>query len=363
MKDYYKILGVDKAATEEDIKKAYRKLAHQHHPDKAGGNSEKFKEISEAYQVLSNKDKRAQYDRFGRVFDSQPGAGGGNPFGGFGFEGFGFDPGNMEDMGNISDIFEAFFDGMGVKKRKAYHRGSDIEYVQPMTLEEAFRGAEKKIKMKLYVPCGTCKALGYFADAGVTECATCSGRGEVKESRSTFFGSFSQVRACPKCNGVGQIPNKPCTACKGAGRVSASREMAIQIAPGVSNDQLIKLVGAGEAGERGAESGDLYIRVKIDPHKIFERRGDDLYVKKEAAMVDALLGIKIEIPTIAGNKLMVEIPGNFNLKEKMKIAGEGMTKFGGMGRGDMYIDWDVRTPKKLSSKAKKHLEDISDELK
>lgn len=363
MKDYYKILGVEKSASEEDIKKAYRKLAHQHHPDKAGGNSDKFKEINEAYQVLSNKEKRTQYDRYGRVFDGQPG-GGANPFAnGFNFDGFGFDPGNMEDMGNISDIFEAFFDGMGVKKRKSYHRGSDLEYIQDLTLEEAFRGAEKKIRVKMYLPCAICKAAGYFAEAGVTECATCSGRGEIKESRSTFFGNFSQVRSCPKCNGIGQIPNKPCGDCKGSGRAVGTKELTIAITPGVSNDQLIKMAGAGEAGERGAESGDLYVRVRIAPHKIFERRGDDLFIRKEASLLDVLLGTKIEIPTIGGNVLRVEIPNNFNLKEKMKISGEGMTKFGGFGRGDLYVDWEVKTPKKIGSKVKKALEDLKDDIK
>src|SRR3989344_5184002 len=220
MKDYYKILGVEKSADEEEIKKAYRKLAHQYHPDKASGNEEKFKELNEAYQVLSSKEKRAQYDRFGRVFEGAQGSPhGGNPFGNgdFGF-GFGFDPNNMEDLGGISDIFEAFFDGLGVKKRKAYHRGSDVEILQSLTLEEVFRGVEKKIKIKLFQSCGACKALGYLSDAGLTECATCSGRGEIKESRSTFFGSFSQVRSCPKCVGVGQIPNKTCGDCRGMGR-------------------------------------------------------------------------------------------------------------------------------------------------
>ncbi len=355
MKDYYKILGVERGASEEDIKKAYRKLAHQHHPDKSGGNSDLFKEINEAYQILSNKEKRAQYDKFGRVFEGQPG---GNPFGGFGFDGFNFDPNNVDDLGNISDIFESFFEGMGMKKRKAYNRGSDMEYVETITLEEAYRGTEKNIRTKLYISCVTCKALGHFADAGVTECATCSGRGEIKESRSTFFGSFSQVRACPKCVGVGQIPNKICGDCKGSGRRVAAKDIQIKIAPGVGNDQLIKITGAGEAGERGAESGDLYIRVKIEPHKIFERRGDDIIVRKEVGLVDALMGVKMEIPTIAGNKLMVEIPVGFNLKEKFRIAGEGMTKFGGFGRGDLYVDWDVHTPKKISSKTKKALEDL-----
>lgn len=359
MKDYYKILGVEKSATEDDIKKAYRKLAHQFHPDKETGNAEKFKEVSEAYQILSNKDKRAQYDKFGRVFEGQPGA---NPFGN-GFEfGFGFDPNNMEDLGGLSDMFDAFFEGLGVRRRNTYKRGGDLEFVQTITLEEAFRGSEKKLKVKSYAACATCKAAGYFADAGVTTCGTCSGRGEIKESRSTFFGSFSQVRGCPKCSGTGQIPNKLCGDCKGVGRVAGSKEVNIQIAPGISDEQLIKLPGGGEAGERGAEAGDLYVRVKVEPHKTFARHGDDLLVRKEIDILDALLGLKIEIPTIGGNRIYVEIPAGYNLKEKLRIPGEGMTRFGGRGRGDLFIDWDVHTPKKLGAKAKKLLEDLKKEI-
>jgi molecular chaperone DnaJ len=350
MRDYYKILGIEKNASDEEIKKAYRKLAHQYHPDKANGNAEKFKEINEAYQVLSNKEKRAQYDRFGKVFDEN-------------FEfGFGFDPSNFGDLSGISDIFDAFFEGLGVKKRKSYHRGSDVEVGVEITLEEAFRGMEKAIRAKVFAACGKCNALGYFQEAGLSECATCSGRGEIRESRSTFFGSFSQVRTCPKCSGVGQIPNKPCSECRATGRVIAQKELAVNIAPGVSDDQLIKISKEGEAGERGAESGDLYVRVKIVPHKIFERKGDDLFVKKEINLLDVLLGTKMEIPTIGGNKIFVEIPANFNLKEKLKIPGEGMTRFGGFGRGDLYVDWDIKTPKKLNAKAKKIIDELKKEL-
>lgn len=350
-KDYYKILGLEKSASEEDVKKAYRKLAHQYHPDKTGGNADRFKEINEAYQILSSKEKRAQYDRFG----------GSSPFGNVEF-GFGFDPSNLEDMSGISDIFDAVFEGMGMRKRKSYRRGSDLEVIQELTLEEAFRGTEKKIKAKVYGTCGDCRGLGYFADAGTTECSTCSGRGEIKESRSTFFGSFSQVKTCPKCFGSGQLPNKACSQCKGAGRVMKEKELKIEIAPGVSDEQLIKLPKAGEAGERGAEAGDLYIRIKIAPHSIFERRGEDLFVKKEINLLDVLLGLKIEIPTINGGKIYVELSPNASLKEKFKVSGEGMTRFGGFGRGDLYIDWEIKTPKKLNSKAKKIIDELRGEL-
>ena len=360
-KDYYTILGVDKTASDEDIKKAYRKLAHQYHPDKAGGNADRFKEINEAYQVLSSKEKRAQYDRFGRVFDGSAGSSHGGPFGNFEF-GFGFDPSNLDDLGSVGDLFDVFFEGLGVKRRKSYRRGSDLEIVQEIALEEAFRGAEKKFKVRLFSPCGSCSGLGYFADAGLTECATCSGRGEIKESRSTFFGSFAQVRPCSKCSGSGQVPNKICSDCRGSGRVQSNKEVSVEIAPGVSNEQLIKLSGAGETGERGAGAGDLYVRVKILPHKIFEREGDNLLVKKEISLLDVLFGTKIEIPTINGNKIYVEIPANFSLKEKLKIPGEGMTRFGGFGRGDLYVDWEVKTPKKFNAKAKKLLDDLKKEI-
>lgn len=361
-KDYYKILGVERSATEEDIKKAYRKLAHQYHPDKAGGNSDKFKEINEAYQTLSNKEKKDQYDRFGRTFDGQGSSpfGNGSPFGS-NFE-FGFDPSNMEDLGNVSEIFEAFFEGMGVKKRNNYHRGSDVEFLQELTLEDAFRGTEKVIRTKIYTACETCKGVGYEKEAGTTECATCSGRGEIKESRNTFFGNFSQVKTCPKCAGIGQLPNKPCYKCSAAGRVLTNRETTIAITPGINNDQLIKISKAGEAGERGAEAGDLYVRIRIAPHKMFERRGDDLIVKKQVDLLQVLLGEKIEIPTIGGNRIYVEIPAGSSLKEKLRVPDEGMTRFGGRGRGDLYIDWDIKTPKKMSSKAKKIVEDLKGEL-
>ncbi len=363
MKDYYKILGIEKSASEDEIKKAYRKLAHQYHPDKASGNAEKFKEINEAYQILSNQDKRGQYDRFGRVFDGT--SGGASPFGngsgGFDFS-FGFDPSSMEDLGNMSDIFEAFFEGMGVKKRNNYHRGSDLQIVQEITLEEAFRGAEKSLKTKLYTKCSACDGVGYDKKSGTTECATCSGKGEVKESRNTFFGSFSQVKSCPKCSGSGQIPNKPCGDCKKSGRVMNTKEIIVEIAPGVQDDQLIKISGAGEAGERGAEHGDLYVRVKILPHNFFTRHGDDLLARVGADLVRVLLGERIEIPTIGGNKLHLEIPRDFNLKDRLRVPGEGMARFGGYGRGDLYVEWDVRTPKRMSAQAKKLLEDLKKEL-
>ena len=360
-KDYYKILGIEKSASEEDVKKAYRKLAHQFHPDKPGGNAEKFKQINEAYQVLSNKEKRQQYDRFGRVFDGQP-SGGESPFGNMGFD-FGFDPSNLEDLGNMGDVFEAFFDGLGIRrKRKTYEHGSDLEAVLEISLEEAFRGVSKTVNVESFVPCLKCAGVGYSAKEGLETCSNCNGQGEIKESRKSFFGSFTQVKICAKCAGNGQIPKKPCPACSGSGRLKDEKKIDVDIAPGIEDGQIIKVSKAGDAGFRSTSSGDLYVRIKVTTHPVFERIENNLLIKKEINIVDVLLGKKIEIKTIGGNMLSVEIPINKNLNEELRIPGEGMPKLGSSSRGDLYIKFIIKQPSKLSSKAKKILEDLQREL-
>ena len=360
-KDFYKTLGVEKSANEDDIKKAYRKLAHQHHPDKTGGNAQKFKEINEAYQVLSNAQKRSQYDRFGQNFSAQGGPASG--WDGAGFEGFsaqsgsagGWDFSNMEGMGDVGDIFEAFFGGMGGgRKRKTYHRGADIEILKDITLEEAFRGDAMKLNYETLGLCAECKGLGSSKDAGATKCSTCEGKGEIRETRSSFFGQFSQVRECGSCKGQGEIPNKICKHCNGAGRVKSAKEISVNIAQGISDGQLIKVSGAGQAGERGAGVGDLYVRIRVKPHHSFKRVGDDLLVRKNLDILKVLAGEKVEIPTISGGKLNLEIPAGFNLREQMRISGEGMPHLGHYGRGDLYVEFDVKVPK-VDAKIKKVL--------
>ena len=342
-KDYYKILGLEKSASEDEIKKAYRKLAHQYHPDKSGGDERKFKEINEAYQVLSNQEKRGQYDRFGSAFEGGGGFGG---FGGFpgGFN-VDFDPSNLEDLSNVGDIFDVFFEGLGIKRRKTYQRGSDVEVAKEITLEEAFRGATTKISFDNFIQCADCKGIGHFAKEGFTKCSMCDGRGEIRENRQTFFGQFSQVRACSKCHGQGQIPNKICKECSGSGRQKARREIDVAIAQGIADGQLIKITGGGQAGERGAGAGDLYVRIKVKPHHTFKRIGNDLIVRRDLDLVGVLAGKKLEVPTIAGGKILVEIPSGFNLRERLRIAGEGGPKLGGFGRGDLYIEFDAVVPK------------------
>jgi molecular chaperone DnaJ len=361
-KDYYNILGINKGATDEEIKKAYRKLAHQYHPDKKGGNESKFKEINEAYQVLSDKNKRSQYDRFGTA----------EPFSGFqgqgfpGGQGFNWDFGGFNvqygDVGDFGEIFDSFFEGLGVRpRRRTYNRGSDVEIIQEITLEEAFHGLQRTIALNTFALCKDCNGQGGDPKSGFVACDKCSGQGEVKEQRQTFFGAFAQVKMCDKCRGSGQIPNKICSHCKGSGRITQEKEVSFEILPGIQNDQIIKIKGAGEAGERGTAPGDLYVRVKVKEHSVFEREGDNLIVQKELNILDLLLGKKIEIPTLSGGKLHIEIPTHFNLKEPLSVTGEGMPHFGSYGRGDLLVDFVIKAPKKLNAKEKELLEGLEKE--
>ncbi|MEK7146978.1 MAG: DnaJ C-terminal domain-containing protein [Patescibacteria group bacterium] len=360
MKDFYKILGVKKDATEDDIKKAYRRLAHQFHPDKPGGNESKFKEVSEAYQTLSNKEKRAMYDRFGRV----DGAPGGSPFGAGGWPGFGdfnVEFGFGGEGGDFNDVFDAFFEGLGLRRRKTYQRGGDVEIVQEITLEEAFNGVKKTVKYNTLVNCKHCEGIGYDKKSGVIVCSACAGQGEIRESRRTFFGAFSQVKVCPDCLGSGEKPNKICVYCSGSGRETGSHQVEIFIKPGIDDRQVITVKGAGEAGGRNSQPGDLYLVVKVKPHPAFERRGPDLLIKQSISVAETFLGKKIKINTLAGRFIEIEMPSGFNFKEKLRIAGLGMPKLEG-GHGDLYVDFELRYPKKLSAKAQKLLEELDKEL-
>ena len=372
MKDYYEVLGVAKTASEDDIKKAYRKLAHRYHPDKAGGDTAKFKEINEAYQVLSDKTKRAQYDRFGTA---EPGAGfgGAGSWGGVNWGSAGFDPSQFEGMGDFGDIFETIFGGMGGRTaQRTYEKGSDLEMRDEITLEEAFRGVVKTLRYRTFASCTQCGGKGAEPGSGFESCAVCGGQGQVREQRRTFFGAFSQVRTCTKCHGTGEVPKKPCSVCKGAGRVQADREAKLSLLPGIEDGQIIKLAGAGEAGERGTASGDLYVRVRVKPHAVFARQGADLIVARELRLTDVLLGKAIEVPVIEGGTVRAEIPPHYNLKEMLRIPHKGMPRFGsakigahgpeGGSRGDLLVDFTIKAPKSPNARAKKLLEDLEKEL-
>ncbi len=363
-KDYYKMLGVSKSASEDEIKKAYRKLAHQYHPDKAGGDEKKFKEINEAYQVLGNKEKRAQYDQFGKVFEGgdMPG-GGANPFEGFDFGGGGFSW-NAGMGGDMNDIFESIFEqfGGGGRRQSASSHGSDVEIIQHLTLEEAFRGVTRDLEFKTNVACAVCGGIGYQKEQGQKDCAKCGGRGELRVERRTFFGRFSQVQQCPDCFGVGKTPNAPCASCKGTGRVFGTRTVRVTIAPGIDDGQVIKVHGGGETGERGGGNGDLYIVVKIKPHAHFTRVKSDLYLVKKITLAEMLLERPVKLKDIGGEEFSITIPAGFSLKEKMRVPHRGMPKFGSAARGDLYLLFDLEVPKHLSAKAKKLLGELNDEL-
>ncbi len=363
-KDYYKILGVAKNAPEEEIKKAYRKLAHQHHPDKKGGNAEEFKAINEAYQVLSNKEKRAQYDKFGRVFDGAQGGpqqGGANPFSGFGFD-VNFDPGMFEGMEG-SDIFEAFFEGMGIKnRRRTYERGADLEFTVSITLEEAFTGVAKIVPTSRFTVCKDCAGQGSDQKAGTTQCATCSGQGEVRETRRGFFGNSVHVKQCSACMGTGTIPNKKCATCAGDGRVKEKTNISFTVMAGIEDGQIIKISGAGDKGARGAAAGDAYVRIGVEKNKAFERRGADLITKKEVSAIDILMSKKLDITSIGNDAYSFDIPESTPISDAIRIAGAGMPRLGSKSRGDLYVKLIIVKPKKLSTKAKGLLEDLKKEL-
>lgn len=361
-KDYYEILGVNRGASEEEVKKAYRKLAHKYHPDKSGGDEKQFKEVNEAYQVLSDAKKRASYDRFGQAFPgSDFGQGPQGPWqGDFGGFPFGWDVNfqGVDNMSDLGEVFDAIFEGMGVKqKRRSYSRGADLELTEVISLEEAKSGKSVNLEYETLVTCKSCKALGNFPEAGFTKCNYCGGRGEIKESRNTFFGNFSQVVTCKDCNGRGEVSNKICDDCKGKGRIKGGMAVALEIRSGVEDGQVIKVLGMGESGEQGPEAGDLYVRIKVKPHPVFERRGNDLVRSLSIGIIDVLLSRKIKVETLDKREIQVPIPAGFGLKDELRVKSEGMTK-----DGDLIIRLEIIIPKNLSYKAKRLLEELEKNL-
>jgi len=362
MKDYYQILGVSPDASDDEIKKAYRKLAHQYHPDKTGGDEKKFKEINEAFSVLSDKKKREQYDKYGRVFDNNfygSGQAGFN-WGPFSDSPFDFSSGvNFENFG-FEDIFEGIFGGGNFRKEHKI-RGSDIQFKINISLEEAFYGTKKEISFKTYLKCNTCNGFGYDKSKGVKKCSNCNGKGTVRMEKRAFFMSFSQIVTCSVCGGTGEVPNQKCASCGGDGRIYGNKKITVDIPKGIKNGEVIKLNGEGEAGLRGGKNGDIYIFVNVLPHKIFTRKGDDLYVKKNINLRQLFGDEAIKLKDINGEEFSVYVPHSFSLSENLKVPKRGMSKIFGE-RGDLYISLEFKTPSKLSAKSKKILDDLYNEL-
>jgi molecular chaperone DnaJ len=349
--DCYQLLGVPRNASADDIKKAYRKLAMQHHPDRNQGDAaaeHKFKEISEAYQILSDYDRRAAYDRYGHAA-FEHGAGGGG-FGGFEF-GAGF-----------ADIFDEMFGEIlgGGGRRGAQggtQRGNDLRYDLEVTLEEAFRGADKQINVINSIACGDCKGSGAAAGTQPAECAMCRGVGRVRAQQ----GFFTIERTCPTCQGIGRVIKSPCKKCAGAGRLRQERPLTVSIPSGVEDGTRIRLAGEGEAGARGGNAGDLYVILDVKPHAIFQRDGANLFCRVPIPMTVAALGGEVQIPTIDGEMTSMRVDPGTQAGHRTRVKQKGMSIIRSSARGDLYVDLAVETPVHMSHRQKELMTEFADE--
>ena len=364
MKDYYDILGVSKNASQDEIKKAFYKLAHKYHPDK-GGDAEKFKEVNQAYQVLSDSEKRAQYDRFGTAFE---GVGQGAPgFEGFNWQNFNFNEPfgfNFGENFDFGDIFSEFFGGTPRPGRRTvnHNRGRDLEIKTEITLEEAANGVRKEIAFKTYVNCEHCHGKGYEPDSKLKTCTQCKGEGVIRETKRTILGNFTQIIECPKCHGRGKIPEKPCRVCGGDGRYYDNKTITIDIPQGIRNAETIKIKAEGEAGMLSGPNGDLYIKIFIKSHSVFERKADDLFMTVNITFPEAVLGLEKEIKTLDKKELVLKIPAGTDSGEIFRLRGKGIKHFNTVGFGDLYVTVKVKTPKNISRKAKELLEELKNEI-
>ena len=348
-RDYYEILGASREADAAALKSAYRKLAMQYHPDRNPGDAEaeaKFKEINEAYEVLKDADKRAAYDRFGHDAFTQ-GAGGGGGFGG----GQGF--------GGFTDIFEEMFgDFMGGGRGGGHQqsRGADLRYNLEISLEDAYHGRSVEIKVPTSVSCDSCDGSGAEEGSKPVTCGTCSGHGKVRVQQ----GFFTLERTCPNCQGQGTMIDKPCKSCQGSGRKHEEKTLSVNIPQGVEEGTRIRLSGEGEAGLRGAPTGDLYIFLSISPHRIFQREGANIFCQVPISMADAALGASIEVPTIDGGRAKVKVPEGTQSGQQFRLSGKGMSVLRSQARGDMYIEAKVETPVNLSKRQKELLKEFNE---
>jgi len=345
-RDYYNVLGVNKSSTSDQIKAAYRKLAVKHHPDKNKGDKaseEKFKEASEAYHVLSDNERKQNYDNFGHAaFEN--GAGGRGGFGNFDFS------------NSFSDIFEDFFSdfgsGSGRRSRKANFRGSDLRYDLSITLEEAYTGKKQDIKFSTSEKCDTCKGSGSKPGHDVGSCSMCGGNGQVRSNQ----GFFTVQQTCPQCSGSGEEITNPCTSCSGQGKQQASKRLSVSIPKGVDDGTRIRLAGKGEAGSRGAGNGDLYLFINVYSHDLFKRSDGNLFFECPISIADAALGTSIEIPTIDGGKAKIKIPSGTQSGKQFRLKGKGMPYMRGSGIGDLYVQVNTEVPVSLNREQKELLE-------
>ena len=360
-RDYYEVLGVSKGASEDEIKKAYKKLARKYHPDMNPGDKEaeeKFKEVNEANEVLSDPDKKARYDQFGFAgVDPSYGAGAGGPGWGDGAAGF--------DFGDLGDIFGSFFGGGfgGAQRRNpnAPQRGESIRAAVTVTFTEAAFGCEKEITVERSEQCPTCKGNGCAAGTTPEVCPTCHGSGSVQTRRQTPMGVFASTAPCSKCGGTGRIIHQPCPDCHGQGRIRKRRSIKVNIPAGIDDGQTISLRGQGHAGKNGGPSGDLLITVMVQPHEIFRREGTSVFCEAPITYAQAVLGGTLEIPTIDG-KVKYDIPEGTQTGSVFRLRGKGIPVLNGRGRGDQYVTVTIETPKNLNKEQKEALKKFSDLL-
>ncbi|KPL58623.1 molecular chaperone DnaJ [Rossellomorea vietnamensis] len=349
-RDYYEVLGVGKDASKDEMKKAYRKLSKKYHPDinKEADADEKFKEISEAYEVLSDDQKRAQYDRFGHT-DPNQGFGGRGDFGGGGFGGF-------------EDIFNTFFGGGGGGRRRdpnAPRQGADLQYTMSLTFEEAVFGKETEIEIPREEECETCHGSGAKPGTKVNTCSHCNGSGQLNVEQNTPFGRIVNRRVCHYCNGTGKQIKEKCSTCGGAGKVQKRRKIAVKIPAGIDDGQQLRVTGQGEPGINGGPAGDLYVVFHVRSHDFFERNGDDIYCEMPVTFAQAALGDEIEVPTLHG-KVKLKVPAGTQTSTRFRLKGKGVPNVRGYGTGDQHVQVKVVTPSKLTDRQKQLLREFAD---
>jgi molecular chaperone DnaJ len=347
-KDFYEILGVQKNASDDEIKKSYRKLAMKYHPDRNKDDKEserKFKEVSAAYEILKDSEKRSAYDQYGHDAFRQGGMGGGQGFGDFS-QGFG-------------DIFEEFFGGGfgGSSRQRGPQRGNDLRYNMSVSLQEAFNGKKSQIRIPSYEGCDLCSATGSADKSGPSTCSTCGGHGKVRSTQ----GFFSIERPCPKCGGEGSSIKNPCLKCSGSGQVKKQKTISVTIPAGVDTGTRIRISGEGEPGQRGAGNGDLYIFVEVQKDKLFEREEENIFCQIPISITTAILGGDVDVPTIEGKKARLNIPSGTQSETQFRLKGKGMSILRQTRRGDMYVETSVEIPVNLNSKQKAILQEFEKE--
>ena len=356
-KDYYNILGVNKSASQDEIKKAFRKKAHECHPDKKGGDETKFKELNEAYQVLGDEKKRSQFDQYGQTFDQARAGGGGFS----GFEGFNGSNGFNINMDDLGDIFGGFGDifgfGGGGQGRRRTSRGRDIEVILNIDFKEAVFGKERQISLKKSTSCSRCKGSGAEPGVGSETCPTCHGAGRVTKMQRTILGSVQMQTICTACQGEGKIIKEKCHQCRGSGVVNEIASLKIKIPAGIDNDETLRFSGQGEAAAKGGQAGDLYIKVRVNPDKRFARDGFNILSRAEIGVGLAALGGKIDVETVDG-PVELKISEGTQSGRVVKLRGKGVPHIHGGGRGDHLVEIVVKTPTSLSRKQKEQLREL-----